>query len=279
MMLSLPIAFAFDPDFKTVNDRVPLEFNLLFDSMKETIHSPSEKMQLVEICKTMDDNLGLLQKENIFFLMKSEVIKNILEYKHEKVRSFDITTLLITRLEEDLENKQPLLTPFSRWIWRSIIAELKFRKSLGLISHKSFNVGNFEASKRVMAQRFFRYLNYLIPWIDKMDSLSASEFNLLVKEISWTILRRLNDRSLLFKRFASTSSTGTRTSIFNIPSKLLESKTSPKKESPNEQLHLNLKEASEKEKIQATEQIQNISPDDLSPLSEGLTKELEEKAP
>lgn len=274
-----PAAWGFDKDFKTINDRVPLEFYHLFESMKLSIKTPSEKIQLVGICKDLDENLGFLAKEHIFMLMKSEVIKNLLEYKFVKVRSFDMTTFLLTRLEESFKEKEKYLTPFSQWIWRSILAELNYRKSLGLITEKSFNPASFADAKKTQAQRFARYLNYLLPWIDKMDSLETTEFNQLTKEVSWVILRRLNERSLLFKRYASTAETGTKITIFNIPGRLLELHPEDIKRMQQDTTPLDLKEESEKEKTKAKEQLQNITPDDLSPLSDELSKELEEKAP
>lgn len=272
-------AFGFDNDFKTVNDRVPLEFNYLFDSMKIGMKTPADKMKLVGICKELDENLGFIQKEHIFLLMKSEVIKNVLEYKHKKVRSFDVTTFLISRLEEDFGKKQSLLTPFAQWIYRSTIAELRYRESMGLITARSFSPNNFEGAKRVEAQRFARYLTYLLPWIDKMDSLSAADFNELAKEVSWVILRRLNQRSILFKRFASTATSDTKVTIFNIPGKLLELHPEDIKRAQSNEPSLTLKEESEKAKTEATKQIQNVSPDDLSPLSDEVSKELEQKVP
>lgn len=272
-------ALAFDKDFKTVNDRVPLEFQHLFDSMKMTVKKPSEKILFVGLCKDLDQNLGNLQKEHIFLLMKSEVIKNVLEYKHDKVRGFDMTTFLLQRLEEDYNKKQALLTPFSQWIWRSIVAELKHRQSMGLITARSFNPGNFDGPKRVEAQRFSRYLNYILPWIDKMDSLEASDFNEITKQVSWVILRRLNDRSLLFKRFASTATTDSKVTIFNIPGKLLELHPEDIKRMQSDETPLTLKEESEKAKTEATEQVESATPDDLSPLSDEVSKELDKKVP
>lgn len=271
--------FAFDKDFKTANDRVPLEFQLLFESMKIAAKTPSDKLQLVGIAKELDENLGSLQKEHIFFLMKSEVIKNVLEFKHKKVRSFDMTTFLIERLEEDFKTKEKLLSPFAQWIWRSIIAELNHRKKMGLITGKSFNPNLFDGTKRAEARRFSRYLTYLMPWIDKMDSLSVSEFNDLTKEVSWVVLKRLNDRSILFKRFASTSASDTKVTLFNIPSRLLELHPEDIKRMQSDALPLTLKEQSAKEKTEATEQVQGISADDLSPLSDEVGKELDQKAP
>lgn len=279
LLLLSTSAWGFDKDFKTINDRVPLEFNHLFESMKLSLKTPSEKIQLVGICKELDENLGFLAKEHIFLLMKSEVIKNVLEYKFSKVRSFDMTTFLMERLEEDFKKKEKFLTPFSQWIWRSILAELSFRKSLGLISSKSFNAASFGDAKKSEAQRFARYLTYLLPWIDKMDSLGTTEFNQLTKEVSWIILRRLNERSLLFKRYASTAETGTKIKIFNIPGKLLELHPEDIKRMQQDTTPLDLKEESEKEKTQARSEVQEASLDDLSPLSEEVSKELEEKTP
>jgi hypothetical protein len=280
LVLFIPlISFGFDKDFKTVNDRVPLEFNYLFESMKIGSQSPSDKLKLVGICKDLDENLGFLQTEHIFLLLKSEVIKNVLEYKHQKVRAFDMTTPLLLRIEEDFSKKQSLLNPFSQWIWRSIIAELKHRESMGLITNKSFNPNSFEGAKKLDANRFARYLNYILPWIDKMDSLSAAEFNNLTREVSWIILRRLNERSLLFKRFASTATTETKVTIFNIPSKLLELHPEDIKRMQSDETPLTLKEESEKEKLKAMEQVQGVTPDDLSTLSDEVSKELEQKAP
>ncbi len=271
-------AFAFDKDFKTVNDRVPLEFSHLFESMKLSLKTPFEKIQLVGICKELDENLGFLQKEHIFLLMKSEVIKNVLEYKHKKVRNFDMTTFLVTRLEADFEKKRTFLTPFSQWIWRSILAELNHRQKMGLITARSFNAGNFDGANKTEAQRFSRYLTYILPWVDKMDSLTTTEFNDLTKEVSWTILRRLNERSLLFKRFASTASTETKITIFNIPSKLLEVHPEDIKRAQSDTTAApSLKEESEREKTEATKQVQDATPDDLSPLSDEVSKELDQK--
>ncbi len=272
-------AWGFDKDFKTVNDRVPLEFNHLFESLKLSTKTSAEKIKLVGICKDLDENLGFLGKEHIFMLMKSEVIKNVLEHKFVKVRSFDVTTFLLERLESSFKEKQKYLTPFSQWIWRSIMAELNYRKSLGLITAQSFNPQAFSDAKKSQAVRFARYLNYLLPWIDRMDSLGTTEFNQLTKDVSWIILKRLNERSLLFKRYASSAETGTKVTIFNIPAKLLELHPEDIKRMQQDDIPLSLKEQSEQAKTEAQEQLQDLSPDDLSPISDELSKELEEKAP
>jgi hypothetical protein len=269
--------FAFEKDFTAINDRVPLEFNFLFESMKLGISAPSEKLRMIGLCKDLNDNLGFLQKEHIFMLMKTEVIKGTLEFKFDKVRQFDMNTLLISRLEDDFNSKKAYLNTFSKWIWQSILAELNHRKKMGLITAASFNPGIFTGPKRQEALRFNRYLHYLHPWIDKMDSLDAAKFNLLSKEVSWAVLERINDRSILFKRYASTATGDTQTTIINIPQKLLDLKPEDIKRMQNDKMPLTLSEQSKIEKSKATEEMDKVTPLDMSTMSEDLAKELKNK--
>ena len=275
LLLLANIAQAFDKDFKTVNDRVPQEFSALFEAMKLEIKTPAEKVRLVGMTQELNQNLGFLPKEHIFLLMKSEVIKNVLEHKFSKVRQFDVTTLLVERLEADFTRKERLLNPFSQWIWRSMLAELKMRQEMGLITNKTFSVRNFQGAKLADAQRFEKYLNYLLPWIDKMDSLSPTDFNQLSKEVSWTILERLNNRSLIFKRYASTAAGDTQLALFNIPSRLTELKPEEIKKMQNNEEESSLSDMSKREKSKAEDEVESATPQDLSPVSEDMNKELE----
>jgi hypothetical protein len=268
---------AFDKDFNSISDRVPHEFTLLFNSMKLEIKTPSEKLRMIALCKDLNDNIGFLKKEHIFMLMKTEVIKSTLEFKFNKVRQFDMNSVLLSRLEADYESKKKYLNGFSRWIWQSVIAELNYRKKMGLISDVSFNAGRFEGSKKLDAVRFQRYLTYLYPWIDKMDSLDAAAFNQLSKEVSWSILERINERSVLFKRYASTAAGDTQTVIINIPQKLLDLHPEDIKKMQNDTLPLSLAEQSKVEKAKATEQIDKVTPLDMSTMSDDLATELEKK--
>lgn len=277
IFLLTPSVFAFDKDFKIAQDRVPLEFNLLFESMKLEIKDPKEKLQFLGYCQDLDQNLGFLQKEHIFLLMKSEVIKYVLEHKFSKVRQFDMTTQLIERLEESFKSKEKLLNPFSQWIWRSILAELRHRRDMGLITKTSFTPEVFEGAKKEEALRFQRYLVYLMPWVDQMDNLTANNFNALTKKVSWEILRRLNDHSILFKNFASTAAGDTKVTLFNIPSRLTDLHPEDIKRIKQQDSDPTLEERSFKEKSKAQEKMERVTPQDLSPVSDDVMKKLEEE--
>lgn len=260
-----------------MSDRIPLEFVLLFDSMKLEAKTPKERLQLVGIIQELEENLGSLAKEHIFFLMKSEVIKNTLEHRFPQVRQFDMTNLLVERIENDFEKKKKYLNSFAQWIWKSIIAELRHRQNMGLITDKSFNPDSYEGVKRQEALRFKRYLGYILPWIDRMDRLNAAQFNDLSKEVSWEVLRKLNERSILFKRFASTARGESQTTLFNIPPKLLNLAPEELKQMRNNEDPLTLKESSQKERNSALEETQKVTPDDMSPISEDVIRNIEEK--
>lgn len=276
-LLCTSIAFAFDKDLKIENDRVPTEFSLLFDSMKLEIKTDKEKVRFVGLIQEMGDNLASLEKDQVFLLLKSEVIKNLLQYRFDKVREFDMTSLLIERLDNSYNQKQRYLSPFAQWIWRSTIAELKYRQKMGIITTKSFNPKSFEGAKKAEALRFERYLNYILPWIDRMDSLTASQFNELTKDVSWIILKRINERSILFKRYASTLASDTTVKLFNIPQRLLDIHPEDlKRIQANDPEEPTLKEKSEKAKGAAQESVDKITPDDMSPVSDEVMRTIDQ---
>jgi hypothetical protein len=271
-------ASAFDKDLQVIRERVPYEFAVLFDSMKNSMATPAERLRFIGLSKDLNDNLSLLdQKEHIFILMKTEVIKGVLEHKFGSVRRLDVTSLLIERLEQKLKNQEADLSPFSAWIFRSIIAELRYRERAGLITARSFTPNTFDGPKRVEAQRFQRYLRFLTPWMDKMDLLTPTQFNDLVKEVTWEVLANLNERSIFFKRYASSAFGDTSTSLINIPQKLLSLRPSEIKRMQENKVPLTLQEAAQKEKLDAEATMEKLAPEDLSPLSDDLNGELQNK--
>ncbi|HLT22605.1 MAG TPA: hypothetical protein VKZ84_04145 [Bacteriovoracaceae bacterium] len=270
-------ASAFNKDFTIISDKTPYEFNILFNSMKGQVKELNDQIKLVGISEDLNRNLGFLEKEHIFLLLKSEVTKSVLEYRFEKTRQFDITTSLIQRLESRFEDQQRYLTDFSKWIWRSLIAELKHRQKLGLITQSSFNPTLFSGDKKAEALRFQKYLHYLMPWIDQMDNLDHQRFNELSVKVSWEVLRKINDRSLLFKNMSYAQASES-TQLFNIPVKLQNLTPDKVKELQFLDQNKSLREKALEERTKATDQINQIEANDLSPLSDEISKELENES-
>lgn len=270
-------AQAFNKDFTIISDKTPYEFNVMFNSLRGQLKTIDEQMRLVGLSEDLNRNLGFLEKEHIFLLVKSEVIKSVLEYRFEKSAQFDITINLIDKLEKRFQSHERYLSEFSRWIWRSLIAELKHRQRMGLITQSSFNPELFSGDKKSAALRFQKYLNYLMPWIDQMENLDHHRFNELSVKVSWEILRKLNDRSLLFKNMSYAQSAEA-TLLFNIPEKLQNLTPDKVKELKYLEETKSLREQSERERSEATDQINQIEANDLSPLSDEISKKIESEA-
>lgn len=270
-------SLAFNKDFTLISDKTPYEFNIMFNSMRGQLKELNDQIKLIGYSEDLNRNLGFLEKEHIFLLMKSEVSRSVLEYRFDKTRQFDITTNLLEKLEKKFSEQERYLSEFSRWIWRSLIAELKYRQKLGLITQSSFNPTLFSGEKRTQAMRFQKYLHYLMPWIDQMDNLDHQRFNELALKVSWEILRKLNDRSLLFKNMSYAQSS-VETQLFNIPQKLQNLTPDKVKELQIIEENKTLQEKSLEEKSKASEQINQIEASDLSPLSDEISQKIEAEA-
>lgn len=270
-------SMAFNKDFTLISDKTPYEFNIMFNSMRGQLKELNDQIKLIGYSEDLNRNLGFLEKEHIFLLMKSEVSRSVLEYRFDKTRQFDITTNLLEKLEKKFSEQERYLSEFSRWIWRSLIAELKYRQKLGLITQSSFNPTLFSGEKRTQAMRFQKYLHYLMPWIDQMDNLDHQRFNELALKVSWEILRKLNDRSLLFKNMSYAQSS-VETQLFNIPQKLQNLTPDKVKELQIIEENKTLQEKSLEEKSKASEQINQIEASDLSPLSDEISQKIEAEA-
>ncbi len=272
-------SFGFNKDFTTVNDRVPYEFKLMFESLKEQSKNEADQFKLVAVSQDLNTNLSPLAKNTIFFLMKSEIIKNVLEYKIPKSRPFTATTGSVQSLLSKWDLNQKSYTSFSRWIIQSVLAELKQADADGLIlAGQVIKTQTLTGEKQTKAFRFLRFMKYASAWCDQIESLSPAEFNRLAASVSWTTMDRLNQRALLLKRYASTSQGDTTTVTFNIPSALLNISPSEIK-SLQEGPTPTLKEASESSRQEAREQTQKIAPEDLSPLSEDIQKKIDQQLP
>ena len=156
ILLFSKLSFGFNKDLRTINDRVPLEFNHLFDSLKGSISSTQEKNKFINLCKELNENLGLLQKEHIFLLMKSEVIKHTLEYKHKKYNTHSVTTSLISQLEKDFQNKDSLSYKFgvrlTDFISRVLGSPDRGVKSERVSQHKKLGILNLGAGCSVLIE-------------------------------------------------------------------------------------------------------------------------------
>lgn len=239
--------WAFPNDFKLINNRAPVEFEILFESMKNSLRDPVEQAQLVVFCNKINKGLAPLKKEQVQFLIKSEIYKTILEWKFPN-ENFKPSVSDIKRLKLNLESNT-IYTPFARSIIESMITDTEYL-------YAKMERAPTENKNRVMA--------YTGKWLNQADNLSSADFNALVMEVSWQILQRIEKKALLVQQLSSEAIQDIREDTFNIP-QLNQLPTTTKPEISQENISASeqsneIKEQSEKE----MEKI-NVTPSDISP--------------
>ena len=194
------IAWGFSKDFTLINDRAPLEFKIMFESMKNGLRDPVEQNRLVAYCGRINRGLAPLKKDQAMFLLKAEIYRTILDWKFPDNR-FQITDTSIKRVELNLITGQSIYSAFSVWMLEALLADVEKMKSTS-------TVNNAESE---MISR------YVKKWLSQADSLSPADFNTLTLQVSWKILERVREKSLLFQEISSEAIQATEEQTFNIP--------------------------------------------------------------
>lgn len=216
LLLIAGSAFGFSKDFTLINDRSPLEFKILFDTMKNTLKEPEDEARLVAYCQRINKGLGPLKKDQAFFLLKSEIYKTLLEWKFPP-STFQLSELTLGRLKANLQGSSAIYTPFSQWFIEALIADLEIYQRQGLLSMNATARGRLTGEARASAVKFERVLKYTKGWVEQADSLSAQDFNALTRSASWHILRRIREKAQLFQGLSSQAVEATEEMTFNIP--------------------------------------------------------------
>ncbi len=209
-------SFAFHKDFSLVNDRAPVEFKLLFESMKYTLKDMQDQIKLVVLCQHINRGLGPLSKEQSMFLLKSESYKSLLEWRHPPSQ-FQIGTHTIDRLKKSITTNQSIYTPYSKWILQSLIADLENFKEQGVLDLNNTQKTSLKGEKALQLQKLKKVLKYSRGWVEQADTLSAKDFNELTESLAWRTLERVKERAAMFRRFSSKAIQDKEEMTFNIP--------------------------------------------------------------
>ena len=131
-LIAMDHAYSWDPDkFRLKeNNNLPHEFKILFESLKNDLKTKEELMRFIYQCNILNQNLKHLKKEQSFLFVKTQIIRHVLESKYTKVQKIKITPQLISKIEMSYVNKKGNLSSFSKWIWQSILTDLKEKQDL-----------------------------------------------------------------------------------------------------------------------------------------------------
>ena len=217
LLLLAPLsALGFNKDFTLVNDKAPLEFKLLFESMKNSLKENHDQLRLIVLAQQINKGLGPLKKDQSFFLLKSEIYKSLLEWPHPPTQ-FQVGSHTLKRLNSHIAKGRAVYNPFSIWVLEALAADLEKFEKEGLLALTPSQRASLTGDKAQQHYRMQRVLKFTRGWIEQADTMSAKDFNTLTDQLAWRTLERVKESAMLFRRLSSKAITDTQSNIFNIP--------------------------------------------------------------
>lgn len=256
-LLTSASAWGFNKDFTLINDRAPLEFRLMFESMKYSLKEVPEQVRLIVLAQHINRGLGPLKKDQAFFLLKSEIYKSLLEWPHPQTQ-FQVGSHTLERIQANMRTSQAIYTPFSLWVLESLIADLKTFQAQGLLDLTPAQRSTLSAEKTQQYLKLQKVLKYTRGWLEQADTVSAKDFNLLTEDLAWKTLERVKERSALFRRFSSKAIQDTSENTFNIPEQGMPQLNAPKSAITIEAPPKTLAEEGQEQKQVAEETVEKL---------------------
>ena len=268
---------SFNKDFNLVNDRAPLEFRLLFESMKYSLKELNEQVRLIVLAQHINKGLGPLKKDQSFFLLKSEVYKSLLEWPHPPTQ-FQVGSHTLERIKTNINASKAIYTPFSQWVLEALMADLEEFQKEGLLDLPPAQKSMLNGEKSQRYLKMQRVLKYTRGWLEQADTMSAKDFNKLTEELSWKTLERVKERSSLFRRFSSKAVQDSNQNTFNIPEQGMPQMNQGKPAPPATTVDPAMKGISEKaaeEKAEASSSVENLEVDSAAVPAQELSEAID----
>lgn len=263
-------AQAFNKDFTLVNDKAPLEFKLLFESMKNSLKDNQEQVRLIVLAQQINKGLGPLKKDQSFFLLKSEVYKTLLEWPHP-TSQFQVGTHTLQRINTHLATGRAIYNPFSIWILEALAADLEKFDKEGLLAMTQAQRSVLTGEKAQQYYKMQRVLKYTRGWLEQADTLSAKDFNALTDQLAWRTLERVKEKAQLFRRLSSKAIADTQSDTFNIPEQGMPKKAPGLPGAQPETAPVGVAAQAAEEKKAAAEAMQKINTDGATLPAEELS--------
>jgi hypothetical protein len=177
-----------------IKNTLPTEFKLLFNTLKRIKGYPIEDKS-----KTLEENLSKVQKKYVYYFIKAEIYKTILDHEYDTYApNIILSNKLFTRMEKKIDLNANNYTAFSKWIFRSFLSDLKFRL------RKNQEISSMSEAK------------FLKPWFKNMSELTPHEFNQLTMSIASEAFTRISVISEVLKNQTAEGKNLTSTKYFKI---------------------------------------------------------------
>lgn len=242
-------------------DKLPLELVILINSLNELKLTPDEQNKYLDEAKTLNGYLKFLTKEQIYFLVKAQIYKNVLEKEFQgdyKITKF--TSLDIESIEKNYLANKNNYSPYASWLIQSVLSDFSTLKNYPGFNQVKLTIVEKDPTLNIIRKK----LNLLSPWLGAIATLTATDFNSRLKKMMFKTLADIKDGSYLLKTYPTRPA---ETTDDLIVVSLKPQKTIPVKEVvPNDGQDSNssesLLENSEIEQKKAQEAVENLKIDE-----------------
>ncbi len=167
--LILLLSLSLHAKVELVDKSFPKEFEFVFSRVKHQLNDE----QLISMCEKIESALTNVPKKYVFYLLKSDIYKNILDFEYDSYTpGLSLNKNLLEQVERKFANNQKKYTPMAQWIYRSFISDLDFR---------------IKAKENLNAAHESKFLR---PWYKNMKDKTPEEFNSLVDQIALSSFQR-----------------------------------------------------------------------------------------
>ncbi len=162
-----------------VNKSFPTEFSFIFSQVKLTL----QPQELIANCKKLENDLSGIEKKHVYYLIKSDIYKTILDYEYDTYApTVALNSFMLEQMKQKLSYNLKKYTLMSQWIFRSFLSDLNYRLQQG---------GQVNS---IIEAKFLR------PWFKNMSTKSPEEFNAITNKIALDVFNRVG---IIAKTFSS----------------------------------------------------------------------------
>jgi hypothetical protein len=245
-----------------ISDFAPIELKMLTNHLAQHAKRYEEITNIIGYCNLINEDLKTSSKENIMFMLKSEVYRGILSNQYlKKENRLQISSTFLSILEQKIKKNKAVYSNFAQWLSDALMSDLaNFRQDNFIDKYQSLARTDFKEQQK--AKKLKKILTYISPWLEALDKHTPEEFNQLCTKVGIDVLRNIASRTYYFGVFANQYQQQKEKMIFNIPNINLvapEKVPTSSDEDPREQQKQDAKKLMESLEAKDDDEIENIS--------------------
>lgn len=253
-------------DLVVISDKAPIELKLMTQHLAKYTTDREDIFKVISYCNLINKDLKTSSKKNVFFMLKAEIYRGILRNQYLQFdNKLQVSSSLLNSIEQKLDKYDIVYSDFSKWIIKSILADLQPYIADNFIDQYQ-GISRLDIKKQEMVTRLKKVLSYITTWLEKIEKLTPENFNELVKNISMDTLHHISSRTYYFNTFSKIYKQTQETDTFKVPKVKLEITSNEVAKDKD------LNESREQAKKDAKKIIEKIDADDMSGASEEIDK-------